>query len=63
MDAINNIFQGYQVLKDGRAIGKQLPVDKREMLIGDLDLGNRYSIQILPITDQPGGTLIRLGEG
>ena len=59
----NVFFQGYQILKNGRAIGKQLPVDTRRATINDLEIGHRYSIQIVSISDQSGGTLIRPGEG
>ncbi|UJR33951.1 hypothetical protein I4U23_021369 [Adineta vaga] len=53
---------GYQILKDGRSIGKALPVNKRRTSIHELDEGNRYAIQVVPITDQPGGILFRKGE-
>lgn len=50
-------------MKNNRAIGKTLSRDQRTTTINDLDIGNRYSIQILPVTDQPGGTALRTGEG
>ncbi|CAF0725940.1 unnamed protein product [Rotaria sordida] len=53
---------GYQILKNGRAIGKSLSTDKRRVSINDLELGNRYSLQVVPISDQPGGTLLHTGE-
>lgn len=50
-------------MKDGRAVGKTLSTDKRSVTIGDLDIGNRYSFQVVPITDQPGGIQLREGDG
>lgn len=50
-------------MKDGRAVGKTLPTDKRSVTIGNLDIGNRYSFQVVPITDQPGGIHLRDGDG
>ena len=55
--------QGYQLLKNGRAIGKSIPANQRRTSVNDLNVGNRYSFQVVPITDQPGGTAIRSGEG
>ncbi|CAF0883109.1 unnamed protein product [Adineta steineri] len=53
---------GYQILKNGRSIGKSIPLDQRRASIKDLELGSRYAFQVVPITDQPGGTLFRKGE-
>ncbi|CAF2333699.1 unnamed protein product [Rotaria sp. Silwood2] len=53
---------GYKILKNGRTIGKSLSVDKRRASINDLEPGNRYSLQVVPITDQPGGIGLRTGE-
>ncbi|CAF1469981.1 unnamed protein product, partial [Adineta ricciae] len=53
---------GYQILNNGRSIGKALPVDRRRASISDLEPGQRYSLQVVPITDQPGGVLFRKGE-
>ena len=50
-------------MKDDRAIGKTLSRDQRFATITGLELGNRYSIQVLPLTNQPGGTPLRTGEG
>ena len=50
-------------MKDGRAVGKTLSTDKRSVTIGDLDIGNRYSFQVVPITDQPVGIQLREGDG
>jgi hypothetical protein len=61
--SIRDNIKGYQILKNGRAIGKSIPVDKRRASIHDLELGNRYSLQVVPITNQPDGTLFRTGEG
>lgn len=50
-------------MKNGRAIGKSVPLDKRRASINDLEIGARYSLQVVPITDQPGGIIFRTGEG
>ena len=50
-------------MSNGRSIGKALPVDRRRASINDLEPGQRYSLQVVPITDQPGGVLFRKGEG
>lgn len=51
------------MLKDGRVYGKLLGLNERQLFINDLKMGNRYSLQILPITDQPGAQHLRTGEG
>ncbi|CAF4327713.1 unnamed protein product, partial [Rotaria sordida] len=53
---------GYQILKNGRAIGPSIPIDKRRTSIHDLEVGNRYSLQVVPLTNQSGGTLFQTGE-
>jgi hypothetical protein len=40
-----------------------MPIDKRRASIHDLEIGNRYSLQVVPITNQFGGTLFQTGEG
>ena len=44
------LFQGYQVLRNGRAVGKVIPVDQRRAAIRGLQLGNHYSLQVVPLT-------------
>ncbi|CAF0740560.1 unnamed protein product, partial [Didymodactylos carnosus] len=53
---------GYQILKNGKAIGKQLPIEKNRASITDLEVGNRYSLQVVPLTDHPSGNAFRIGE-
>ncbi|CAM4854988.1 unnamed protein product [Rotaria socialis] len=53
---------GYEILKNGRSLGKSLSTDKQRVLINDLEIGNRYSFQVVPITNQPGGILLRKGD-
>ncbi|CAF4237631.1 unnamed protein product [Rotaria socialis] len=61
-DSGNTQVTGYQILKNGRAISKTIPIDKRRASIHDLDIGNRYSLQIVPITNQLGCNPFQLGE-
>ncbi|UJR13408.1 hypothetical protein I4U23_000423 [Adineta vaga] len=48
----NTKIIGYQILKNGRPIGKPIPVDQRRASIHDLEVGNRYSLQVIPVTNQ-----------
>lgn len=50
-------------MKNGRALGKPIPADKRRASIHELEIGHRYALQIVPITNQVGCNPFQIGEG
>ncbi|CAF0920401.1 unnamed protein product [Adineta ricciae] len=45
----NDKIIGYQILKNGRPIGQPIPINNRRASIHDLKVGNRYTLQVVPI--------------
>ncbi|CAF1524841.1 unnamed protein product [Rotaria sp. Silwood1] len=53
---------GYQILKNDRAIGPSISLDKRRVSIHDLEVGNQYLLQVVPLTNQSGSIPFQTGE-
>ena len=48
------------MLRNGRAVGKVIPLDQRRAAIHGLQVGNHYSLQVVPMTHL---STIKEGEG
>lgn len=46
----NIIYEGYQIFQNGQPIGKQIPPDERRASIRDLEVGGRYTFDVVPVT-------------
>jgi hypothetical protein len=49
------LFQGYQILKNGKLYGSTVPPDVQSLRIKDVELGEKISLQLVALTEHPVG--------